>query len=339
MPENSTEPLPMVPPTDRPAMEDPLLIQELAAEKRAGVVLLMWVAACVVGVVVLHLVLDSPFTGATLLIYALPLLVIAGSMINAIAKLSVVRRHHRRLGTGVWRWIPPERLRFRGRTVAFDLDGGKQGQGRLFSNGVAELSRRYGVWVIPDQRGGVWMRTAGSTLRLQVFVGEQELPGEHGEPDGKRVGWMAPTVFSLAVLLIELGLLWLALDGPVQAFGEQPATVIVLALLAADTLYGIPAAVKANRRREPEQWHEVPISVTGIGFRRPWSTRYTVHGTGTLPNGTTVPVQLPDTHMGIVASISATGKLWVADPPTPSSKSITGLPGLLVGSHVWFGEP
>jgi hypothetical protein len=329
----------MVPPTDRPAMEDPLLIQELAAEKRAGVVRLVWVAVWVVGAVVLHLVLDSPFTGATLLVYTLPLLVVVGSMINAIAKLSVVRRHRRRLGTGVWRWIPPERLRLRGRTVAFDLDEGKQGQVRLFSNGVAELSRRYGVWVIPDQRGGVWMRTAGSTLRQPVVVGEEEFPGEPGEPDGKLVGWMSHTVFILTVLLVELGLLWLALDDPVQAFREQPATVIVLALIAADILYGIPAVVKANRWRELEQWHEVPISVTGIGFRRPWSIRYTVRGTGTLPNGTTVPVQVPDTQMDMVASISATGKLWVADPPTPSSKSITGLPGSPARSHVWFGEP
>jgi hypothetical protein len=207
------------------------------------------------------------------------------------------------------------------------------------ANGEAGLSRRYGVWVIRDQRGGAWMRTAGSTLRLPVVVGEEELPGEPGEPDGKPAGWKSIAVFTLTVLLVELGLLWLALDDPVQAFREQPATVIVLALIAASILYGMPATVKAFRWREPEHWHEVPISVTGIGFRRPWSTGYTVRGTGTLPDGTTVPVQIPDTHMDMVASISTTGKLWVADPPAPSSKSITGLPGLLVRSHVWFGEP
>jgi hypothetical protein len=90
----------VVPPTDRPAVEDPLLIQEFAAEKRAGVMRLVWVAMWVVGAIVLHLVLDSPFTGATLLVYALPLLAVTGYVINAFAKLSVERRHRRRLGTG-----------------------------------------------------------------------------------------------------------------------------------------------------------------------------------------------------------------------------------------------
>ena len=49
MPENLTEPVPLLPPTDRPAIEDPLLLQELAAEKRAGVVRLWWLAAWVAG--------------------------------------------------------------------------------------------------------------------------------------------------------------------------------------------------------------------------------------------------------------------------------------------------
>lgn len=340
MAENLTEPVPLVPPTDRPAMADPLLVQELVAAKRAGVVRLSWLAAWVVGAVVLHLALDSPFTDATLLVYALPLLFLVGFTINGVARLCGVWRHRRRLGTGAWRWIPPERLRWRGRTVAFDLAEGEQGQVRLYSNGLAELSRRHGVWVISGERGGVWLRSAGSTVRQRVYVGEREFPGEPGEPDSPPAGWKSYIVLTFIVILVELGLLWLALGDPVQAFREQPAPVIVVALAVASILASIPTTLEASRWREPEQWHEVPVSVTGTGFRRPWSNQYSVRGIGTLPDGTTVPVHVLYAHMDMVAIFSATGKLWVADPPAPSSKSVTGLPhGLPVRSRVWFGAP
>nr|CTQ90705.1 hypothetical protein [Kibdelosporangium sp. MJ126-NF4] len=162
------------------------MIQELAAKKRAGLVWLVWVAVWVVGAAVLHLVLASPFTGETLLVYALPLLIMVGVAVNAIAKQSVVRRCRRKLGTGVWRWIAPERLRFRGRTVVFDLDDGKQAQVRLSTNGSADITRHHGLWMITDRLGNVEVRTAGSTMRRPVFTGEKELPGGPSEPDGTR---------------------------------------------------------------------------------------------------------------------------------------------------------
>nr|CTQ89683.1 hypothetical protein [Kibdelosporangium sp. MJ126-NF4] len=329
----------VTPPTDRPAVEDPLLIQELAAKKRAGLVWLVWVAVWVVGAAVLHLVLASPFTGETLLVYALPLLIMVGVAINAIAKQSVVRRCRRKLGTGVWRWIAPERLRFRGRTVVFDLDDGKQAQVRLFTNGSADITRHHGLWMITDRLGNVEVRTAGSTMRLPVFTGEKELPGGPGEPDGTLSGWKSDVVWILAPALVEAVLLWLTLGGPVEAFRHQPATVIVVALFIASMLQGLPKVMAANRQRETKQWHEIPISVTDIGYRRPWSILHTVRGTSTLPDGTTVAVEIPHAHMDLVASISTTAKLWVADPPQPSTKSITGLPGESARGPIWFGKP
>ncbi|ONI87048.1 hypothetical protein ALI144C_10475 [Actinosynnema sp. ALI-1.44] len=327
----------MVPPTDRPAVEEPLLVQELAVEKRAGAVALVWQAVWVVGVIALHLVLASPFTGATLLVYALPLLLLVGVVIMSIARQSAMRRLRRKLGTRAWQWIAPERLRFRGRTVIFDLDDGTPAQVRLFTNASADLSRQHGMWMITDHRGQVHVRTAGSTMRLPVYTGEDDLHGEPGEPDPTHSNHALATI-TILVPLVVVGLLWLGLGDPVDAYRQQPATVIVVALIVLNFLAGLPKVVAAYRRTEPAQWHEIPISITGIGYHRPWSTGQTVHGTSTLPDGTTVDVRIPDVHMDLVASMNTTAKLWVADPPKPSTKSVTGLPGDPARAHVWFGK-
>lgn len=87
---------------------------------------------------------------------------------------------------------------------------------------------------------------------------------------------------------------------------------------------------------DTETWHPVPITVTDIGFDKPWQP-FTVRGTATLPDGTAVPVRIRGVESDLAANIKATGTLWVIDAPRPGLRTLAGVPGLVLVAQSTFG--